>query len=237
MLGRRVVDELHSRGHEVRVLSRSAPEYRVDLATGEGLTTALEGCDAVVDASNAASNAADILVNGTRRLLAAEKTAGVGHHICVSIVGCERMPMGYFNVKAEQERLVEAGTVPWTIVRATQFHEYIALLFAKAGRWRILPMLGVPLQTVAVIEVAQTVADTVEAAPRRGRIEIAGPEIIDARELARMWRSITGQRALPLPVPLTGHLGRALRAGAATVERPDFLGRTKFVTCLKSGGH
>ncbi|WP_219838158.1 SDR family oxidoreductase [Paenibacillus sp. R14(2021)] len=93
-LGRRVVDKLRLQKHEVRVLSRTSPKYRVDLTTGEGLDFALEGCDTVIDASNnATSKAADTLVDGSRRLLAAEKNAGVSHHICVSIVGCERVPM------------------------------------------------------------------------------------------------------------------------------------------------
>jgi nucleoside-diphosphate-sugar epimerase len=97
-LGGHVATELSSRGHEVRVLSRSAPEYRVDLLTGAGLETALEGCDVVVDASNnAGRKAAAVLVEGTRRLLAAEQAAGVSHHVCVSIVGCDQVPMGYYR--------------------------------------------------------------------------------------------------------------------------------------------
>lgn len=94
-------------------------------------------------------------------------------------------------------------------------------------------MLRVPVQAVVVVEVARTVSDTVEAGPRLGRIEIAGPEIVDARELARTWRAITGKRVFPLPVLLPGKLGRALSAGAATVDHPDILGTTNFETCLK----
>lgn len=96
-LGRNVAEELRSRGHQARVLSRSSPDHRVDLTTGEGLDEALKGCDAVVDASNASSakQAVRTLVEDTRRLLAAEETAGVGHHVCVSVVGCDRVPMSY----------------------------------------------------------------------------------------------------------------------------------------------
>jgi len=132
-LGSLVLAELTQRGHDVRALSRSAPEYRVDLATGEGLEAALAGCDVVVDASNNSSrHAADILVGGSRRLLAAEQAAGVKHHVCVSIVGCEQVPMGYFTAKAEQEQVVEQGPVPWSIVRATQFHEYVLAMLTTA---------------------------------------------------------------------------------------------------------
>lgn len=129
--------ELRSRGHDVRVLSRSSPEYRVDLTTGEGLAEALAGCDAVVDASNSQSSAkqaARTLVEGSRRLLAAEEAAGVGHHVCVSIVGCDQLPMGYFKVKADQEAVVEHGPVPWTVVRATQFHELMDMAFTAGAR-------------------------------------------------------------------------------------------------------
>jgi len=109
-LGRRVADELRSRGHEVRVLSRKGTEHRVDVTTGEGLAEALDAVDVVVDATNDSSKkAADTLVEGSRRLLAAEEVARVGHHVCVSIVGCERVPARYMRVKAEQERVVEAG--------------------------------------------------------------------------------------------------------------------------------
>jgi uncharacterized protein YbjT (DUF2867 family) len=136
-LGSRVAAELRSRGHEVRVLSRSAPDYPVDLLTGAGLGPALEGCDAVVDASNnAGRQAAAVLVGGTRRLLDAEQAARVRHHVCVSIVGCDQLPVGYYAVKTDQEHLVEQGPVPWTIVRATQFHEYVSNVFGAAARWR-----------------------------------------------------------------------------------------------------
>ncbi|HMD92426.1 MAG TPA: NAD(P)H-binding protein [Trebonia sp.] len=150
MLGRRVGDELLARGHEVRVLSRGAPEYRVDLTTGAGLDKALDGCEVVIDASNNSSrSAATTLVDGTLRLLAAGQEAGVAHHVVTSIVGCELVPMGYFRVKAEQEDLVARGTVPWTIVRATQFHEYVAAMFGAGARWRALPVPRALLGAVA----------------------------------------------------------------------------------------
>ncbi|MBB6735643.1 SDR family oxidoreductase [Cohnella zeiphila] len=237
MLGRHVSRELRARGHEARALSRSSEEYPVDLTTGEGLEAALGGCDAVVDASNnATSKAATVLVEGTRHLLAAERSAGIGHHVCVSIVGCERVPFGYFKAKADQEREVEGGPVPWSIVRATQFHEYVRALFEQAGRWKVVPKLDAPLQTVAVAEVARAVADVVEGGPLAGRLEIAGPEIIGAGELARIWRRVTGRRALLLPVPLPGKLGQALRSGAATQRQPHITGSTRFEAWLKAEG-
>jgi uncharacterized protein YbjT (DUF2867 family) len=234
-LGRGVAEELRSRGHEVRVLSRRSGRFRVDLATGAGLGPALDGCDVVVDASNDSSrHAAQTMVEGSRRLLAAEQAAGVGHHVAVSIVGCEQVPMGYFRVKAEQERVVSAGPVPWSLVRATQFHELVAGALTAAARWRVLPVPRAALQTVAAGEVARVVAHVAEGAPRRGRVEVAGPEVADAREMARIWRSATGRRALLLPVPLPGQLGRALRRGVLVSQRPDVTGTVRFADWLAS---
>ena len=159
-LGGHVTSELADRGHEVRVLSRSSQEFPVDLTSGKGLARALDGCAAVVDASNASSSkrAAQVLIEGSRRLLTAEQAAGVGHHLCVSIVGCERVPMGYYRVKTEQEHIVERGPVPWTIVKATQFHELAAAALSAAGRWRVLPIPRMQLQTIAAAEVARALA-------------------------------------------------------------------------------
>jgi uncharacterized protein YbjT (DUF2867 family) len=234
-IGRHVVDELRSRGHEVRVLSRHSPEYRVDLATGEGLAEALAGCDVVVDAVNDPSStkrATQIMVEGTRKLLAAEQAAGVRHHVCISIVGCDQVPFGYLRVKADQERVVEHGPVPWTIVRATQFHELLAKALTPAGRWHVLPAPHARLQTIASADVAPAVADVAERQARMGRIEVAGPEIVDARDLIRRWRSITGRHAVLVPLRIPGKLGRALRSGVLTAERPDVRGTTPFASWL-----
>src|SRR6185437_878841 len=175
LLGRQVAEELRARGHAVRVVSRNAPEYRADLTTGTGLDEALAGCDAVVDASNNSSkSAAATLVEGTRRLLAAGQRVGVPHHVCVSVVGCDQIPMSYFQVKAAQERLVTEGPLPWTVVRATQFHEYLANLFGAAARYGVLPAPNALVQPVASAEVARVVADAVESGPRRDRVTMAG---------------------------------------------------------------
>jgi uncharacterized protein YbjT (DUF2867 family) len=234
-LGRHVAEELGARGHDVRVLSRNAPVYRVDLTTGAGLGAALDGCDVVVDAANNSSRRAALtLVDGSRRLLAAGRAAGVRHHVCVSIVGCERIPLGYYRAKADQERVVEQGPVPWSLVRATQFHELIAAALDALGRWRVLPVPRARLQTIASVEVARVVADVAEGAPLGRRIEVAGPEITGARELARTWMSITGRSALLVPLPVPGRLGRALRSGELAAERPDVRGTVDFASWLKA---
>jgi uncharacterized protein YbjT (DUF2867 family) len=232
-LGRKVVAELTERGHDVRVLSRGG-EYRVDLTTGEGLAAALEGCGAVVDASNATSakRARQVLVGGTERLLAAEREAAVSHHVCVSIVGCDRVPMGYYKVKVDQEHLVEDGQVAWTIVQATQFHELAATALAAAAKFLVLPVPAISLQTVAAAQVAHAVADVAEGPPLGHRIRVAGPEVSTARDLALTWRHATGRRAVLVPLPIPGKLGRTLRQGGLTAGQPDVRGTVTFAEWL-----
>src|SRR5262245_18205895 len=206
-LGRQVAAELQARGNQVRPLSRHTPEYRVDLATGEGLGPALAGCDVVVNASNSASRKpAEILVDGSPHLLEAVACAGVTHHVCVSIVGCDQVSMSYFRAKADQERVVGQGTVPWSIVRSTQVHELVGTVVAAAGRWRVLPMPPGVLQPVACADAARVIADVAEGAPLNRRLTFAGAERREVRELARIRSEVTGHRAAlaPMPVPGTG---------------------------------
>ena len=230
-IGRHVVAELAARGHEVRALSRRSERYPVDLTTGAGLAAALAGVDVVVDASNASSStkaARATLVDGTRRLLAAEHDAGVGHHVLVSIVGCHDVPMAYYGVKVEQEQVVAAGGVPSTVVAVTQFHEFVATTFGAAARRGVVPLLRAPVQPIAAADAATAVADVATREPLHGTTSVAGPELLDLRDVARSWRSATGSRALPVRVPLPGGLGRVLRAGGLTEARPDVRGTTTF---------
>jgi uncharacterized protein YbjT (DUF2867 family) len=233
-LGRKVAADLAERGHEVRVLSRGG-EFRVDLVTGGGLAMALEGCAAVVDASNATSakRARQVLVGGTERLLTAEREVGVGHHVCVSIVGCDKVPMGYYKVKIDQEFLVEGGPVPWSIVQATQFHELGASALAAAGKFRVLPVPAIALQTIAAAQVAHAVADVAEGSPLGHRIRVAGPEISTAKDMALSWRRATARTAVLVPLPLPGKIGRALRDGGLTDPQPDVRGTVTFAEWLE----
>ena len=237
-LGRHITLELAERGHDVRVLSRSSPQYPIDLVSGRGLAAALAGCAVVVDASNASAprRAAQVLVAGSLQLLAAGERAGATHHVGISIVGCERIPVGYYRVKTEQEQVIERGPMPWSIVRATQFHELADMALTAAGKWRVLPIPAMRLQTVAAAEVARVVADVAEGEPGRGRgrIQVAGPQVTTAAELVRTWKSITGRRALSVPVPVPGKLGRELRAGALTAPQADVMGSQTFADWLSA---
>jgi len=235
-IGRRVAEALAREGHEVRPLSRSAPTYRIDLITGAGLEAALDGCDALIDASNGPSSrkARAVLVEGSQRMLEVARRAGVKHHVCVSIVGIDDVPMAYYRVKVEQERVVEQGGVPWTIVRSTQFHDLLGALLAAAGRVHLLPALPARFQPVDVLEAAQAVAAAATESPRLARVTVAGPEVHELRTLGRLWRQATGRRTLEVPIPLPGKLGRALRDGRLTCANPDVHGTRTFAQWLQA---
>ena len=211
-VGAEAARELERRGHAVRVLSRHAPEHPVDLRDGSGLAAALDGVDVVV---NAANGNRKVLVDGTARLLRAAKDAGVRHYVGVSIVGIDRVGIRYYKAKLAQEELIQRSGVPWTIVRATQFHPFMARIFATSAKFGIVPCLKFPMQPVDPREVGRVLAETAEAEPSLAITQFAGPEVLSGCELARRWRMRTGSHAVPVRLPVT----RALRSGALT--NPD----------------
>jgi uncharacterized protein YbjT (DUF2867 family) len=225
-LGSLAAVELSRRGHAVRVLSRSpravSPvEHRaIDLTTGAGLDAALAGVNVVVDVANATGRSAHgVLVGGTRRLAEAGVRAGVAHHVLVSIVGIDAMPLGYYRAKLEQEAAL--ATVPGsdlarTVVRATQFHQLLNRVFSASGRLGLLPGGRIVLQPVDPAEVAAVLADLIERGPADGRIEFSGPEVLALGQLARQWAAAHNARRLRIPVPPIGRTVGALRAGALT---------------------
>jgi uncharacterized protein YbjT (DUF2867 family) len=228
-VGRHVVQELAASGHEVRVLTRHPPRNhvagvehrRVDLATGEGLDQALAGAEAVVDAANrpgTGRRAASVIVDGTQRVLEAERRAGVGHHVAVSIVGIEKVPYSYYEAKVEQERAVRGGGVPWSIVRATQFHELVDMAFAAPARAGLLLAPDIRLQPVDPRHVAGILAGVVQNGPLGDWKQVAGPRVERLRDLARAWRAATGRRARIVALPLPRRIGVPLAAGALVPE-------------------
>jgi uncharacterized protein YbjT (DUF2867 family) len=221
-LGRPLVAALAERGHHVLALSRGAPRElpigalhrRINLTDCHGLEAALEGVEVVVDCSNSSPrNAGPVLVEGTKRLLPIGAAAGVRHHVGISIVGCDRVPMAYYDVKVEQEEAIAAGEVPWSLVRATQFHPLIERAFAWAGRFGVVPTGRARLQPVDPRVVAERLAAVVEGEPAGRLGDVAGPEVSTLSELARTWRR-AGHRALPLRIPMLGRTGRPLSEGA-----------------------
>jgi uncharacterized protein YbjT (DUF2867 family) len=185
LIGTKVVNRLRQNGHEVMAAS---PKSGVDTITGEGLAEALAGARVVVDVANSPSFEDKAVLaffeTSGRNLLAAEAIAGVGHHVALSVVGTDRLPEnGYFRAKVAQENLIRAAGIPYTVVRATQFFEFmdgIAQSGAVGQTVRLSPAL---MQPIASDDVADTVADVALGAPLNGMVEIAGPERLPLDEL------------------------------------------------------
>jgi uncharacterized protein YbjT (DUF2867 family) len=178
LIGSRLVSKLREKDHEV---VSASPSEGINTLTGEGLAEALKGAQVVVDVANSPSfeDAAvlDFFETSGRNLLAAEKAAGVGHHVALSVVGTERLlESGYFRAKMAQEKLIEASPIPYTIVRATQFFEFaggIAHTSTKDGAVRLSPAL---MQPIAAEDVSQALSHVALEEPLNGMLEIAGPE-------------------------------------------------------------
>jgi len=185
LIGSKVVSELRSQGYEAVAAS---PKTGVNTITGEGLAEALKGASVVVDVSNAPSWEDTAVLNffetSTRNLLSQEATAQVGHHVALSVVGTERMlENGYFRAKIAQEKLIKASSVPYSIVRATQFFEFIKGIadFSTDGNTvRLPPAL---IQPMAAEDVANAVCRVALGSPLNGIVEIGGPEQFRLYEL------------------------------------------------------
>lgn len=227
VVGRHVVDVARERGHDVVVLTRSAG---VDLTTGAGLAERLAGVDAVVDTSNQTSQKraeSEAFFGGVTRSLQA---AGAPHVVALSIVGVDVVPSGYYAGKRLQERLLAEGTVPWSVLRATQFHEFAeqALDFARVGPLSLVPRMVT--QPVAAREVGEALVGVAEAGPS-GRVpDLAGPEVHDLVDLAR--RVAHGRRVVPVRLP--GAAGRAMRSGGLLPTSDGPRGAVTFDAWLAS---
>lgn len=217
-LGRHVVTALHERGDEVRVLSRrpGAGTHVGDLASGAGVAEAVRGAELIVHAaSDYRRRFGKIDITQTQQLLAAASDSQ--HLLYVSIVGIDSIPYAYYRHKLECEQLVSSSGVPYTILRATQFHELLAWPLRASAR---LPVAALPLdfrfQSVAAVEVGQQAAELVHAAPRHGKLDFGGPEVLTLGQMAGLWRTERGRprRLMRLPVP--GKVGRAFREGRNT---------------------
>ena len=221
VLGRRVVERLRTTGSGVRVLSRSgrAGTVRGDLLTGEGLDGALRGADAVVHlATNPYRKTHQTDVGGTERLLQAAARAGVSHAVYISIVGVDRNPFPYYRAKLNAERVVERSPVPWTILRATQFHDLVLSVMRLVGRIPVGAVVpkGFLLQPIDAGEVAGRLAELARSGPA-GRVpDVGGPEVRTATELAHTYFEASGRRRRLVELPLPGKAAYAFREGAQT---------------------
>lgn len=228
-VGRHAVDAARERGHEVVVLTRG---NGVDLVSGAGLEEALRGVDLVIDTSNintlSTRKATEFFTSVTRNLLAAEAAAGVRHHIVPSIVGIDRAPYGYFAAKLAHEQAVEAGAVPWTILRAMQFHEFAGQSLERLTVAGLHLAPKVRTQPVAAREVGERLVELAEGAPAGHVADFAGPRQERLDDMIRRLAHATGVKGPVIPVALPNKQLAAMRRGD-TLPGPDAtLGRQTF---------
>jgi uncharacterized protein YbjT (DUF2867 family) len=235
VVGRLVVRQLEAAGHEPVVLSRG---NGIDLTTGVGLDAALSGCGVAIDVTNVATQRARVaegfFATVTTHLLDAAQRAGVGHVVALSIVGIDRVGLGYYAGKRRQEAVLAAGPVPWTVLRATQFHEFAGQLLARMrGPVVIAPvMLSRP---VAAVEVATRLAELAVGPPQGMATPIAGPEALLLPDMLRQVCRARGSRRLVVPLRLPGAVGRALREGGLLPDGPCLVGRQRFADVARAG--
>jgi len=249
-LGRELVPRLVRRGHDVRVLSRReappVPEgvkaVRGDLVTGDGLVDALDGADVIVHAATGSrdhpmrgltyrtSRRTD--VESTKRML--EATPARPHVVYISIVGIDRVPLGYYRAKLESEQVIESSGLPYTILRTTQWHTLVDEVFRRAvrGPVGILPR-GFAFQVLDPGEVADRMAELASGDPAGHVADMGGPAVRPIEDLARAWVDHHGRRTRVVTVPVPGRTARAFRAGHNTcpdhadgkIGWEDWLGR------------
>ncbi len=235
LIGSKLVARLVERGHEAIAAS---PKTGVDAVTGEGLKEVLQGASVVVDVSNSPSfgdqAVMEFFTTSTANLLTHEASAGVRHHVALSVVGSERLPdSGYFRAKIAQERLIKQSSIPYTIVRATQFFEFIKSIADASndgGKVRVPPAL---LQPVAADDVVQEIGQMAVGRPVNGTVEVAGPERFRLDELIR--RTL-GARRDPREVvadPKARYFGAELSERTLVAGDDARLGETRFEDWLR----
>jgi uncharacterized protein YbjT (DUF2867 family) len=191
LIGKKLVNNLRQHGHEVVAAS---PSSGVNTLTGEGLAEALAGARVVVDVANSPSfedkAVLEFFETAGRNLLAAEATAGVGHHVALSVVGTDRLlASGYFRAKMAQENLIKASKIPYTIVRSTQFFEFVSGIAQAASDGQTVRLSPALVQPIVSDDVATALADIAVEEPVNGTVELAGPEPIRLDELVRRYLS------------------------------------------------
>jgi uncharacterized protein YbjT (DUF2867 family) len=217
-IGSNVVRRLDAQGHDVVPAS---PDTGVDTITGEGLADVMAGADVVVDVANAPvwddDAVREFFTTSTRNLLAAERDAGVGHHVAVSIVGADRLPdSGYLRAKVAQEAEIEAGTIPYTILRSTQFLEFLPQIAEEGAEGDSVRLSTGLMQLVAADDVAANVAELATGAPVGGRVELGGPEALGVDAWARRLFAATGDERTVVGDPHARYFGTELHGGELT---------------------
>jgi len=235
LIGKKVVTNLRQHGHEVVA---GSPSSGVNTVTGEGLAQALAGAQVVVDVANAPSwedNAVLAFFDTSgRNLLAAEHAAGVGYHVALSVVGTDHLlASGYFRAKMAQEKLIKASPIPYTIVRATQFFEFVSGIAQSATEGQTVRVPPALMQPIAADDVAAVVADVALAKPLNGTFELAGPEPIRQDALVRQFLAATGDARTVTTDPKALYYGLEMNDQSLAPGDNPRIGPTRFEDWLR----
>jgi uncharacterized protein YbjT (DUF2867 family) len=238
LIGSRVVTKLRERGHEAVAAS---PNTGVNSITGEGLAEALKGAAVVVDVSNSPSweDAAvmKFFDTSTRNLLSYEATAGVRHHVALSVVGTDRMlESGYFRAKMAQENLIKGSSIPYTIVHATQFFEFVKGIADVSTEGNKVRLPAVLIQPMAADDVASAVAEVALGQPIKGTLEIGGPEKFRLDEFVRKGLAASKDPREVVDDPHGRYYGLAVKERTLVPEDDAKLGKTRFEDWLAQPG-
>jgi uncharacterized protein YbjT (DUF2867 family) len=234
LIGTKVVRILRDKGHEVVAAS---PSKGINSVTGEGLAEALVGAQVVVDVANAPSwedkAVLEFFETSGRNLLAAEAAAGVRHHVALSVVGTDRLlASGYFRAKMAQENLIKASPIPYTIVRATQFFEFVGGIAQSATEGQTVRLPPVLMQPIVSDDVAAVMAEAALAEPLNGTVDLAGPEPIRQDDLVRQFLNATGDARRVITDPKALYYGIAVNDQSLTPGDNPRLGLTRFADWL-----
>jgi len=234
LIGSKLVHLLRQRGHQVVAAS---PSLGVNTHTGQGLSAALAGAHVVVDVANSPSfedkAVLEFFETSGRNLLAAEAAAGVRHHVALSVVGTDRMPAsGYFRAKMAQEELIKAAKIPYTIVRATQFFEFVGAMAQSATVGQTVRLPPALMQPIVSDDVAAALADVAAEEPLNGTVELAGPEPIRMDELVRRFLIANRDAREVITDPEARYFGTPVNDQSLTPGDSPRIGPTRFADWL-----
>ena len=234
LIGSKTVVILRQRGHEVVAAS---PKSGINSITGEGLKEAVTGAQVVVDLANSPSfedkAVLEFFETSERNLLPAEASAGVRHHVALSIVGIDRSDNGYFRAKVAQEKLIVASGVPYTIIRSTQFLEFLGGIAASGADGNMVRISPGLFQPIAADDVAPIVAEVALAAPRNGVVEIAGPERAPFNEIVARYLKAIGDPREVVSDPEARYFGSRVEERSLVPLGEARLGRIGFDEWLR----
>ncbi len=229
-IGSKIVATLDEHGHDAVAAD---PSTGVNTLTGEGLAEAFAGADVVIDVSNSPSFEDDAVMEffrtSTRNILVAEQAARVGHHVAMSVVGSDRLPgSGYLRAKVAQEELIEASSIPYTIVRSTQFYEFVDSIAAAATEGDTVRVPSASIQPIAAEDAARGVARIAVGKPVNGIVEVAGPRSYGFDELIGYGLSAHGDSRQVVTDPDAQYFGTTLTNGSLLPGEDAQLGETRF---------